>query len=220
MTAKSSPKFNFITHTDDTTLSSRRDNSNIDTVYEFNFLGFRFNKQLNWQRPIDQISSRCSRTIGILNKLKRFLSLNIKIVLCNALVLSHKLWPNCLGLYIELKNFQKAVRIICLSKYNGHTDPLSKRLKLLKVEHTLKILYHNFSHNKLPVYLQNLPVDQNNSIDNFNTRVQYNIHTIRVHHEFAKRNLRCSLPHTINNAPDLLKDKITTHSLCGFAMFI
>ena len=111
-----------------------------------------------------------------------------------------------------------------MRKYNAHTDPLFKSLNFLKVEHILKLqelkLYHKFSNNKLPVYLQNLPLNQNNSVHNFNTRGQYNIHTIRVHHEFAKRSLRYSLPHTINNAPDLLKDKVTTHSLHGFSNYI
>ena len=43
---------------------------------------------------------------------------------------------------------------------------------------------------------------------------------IPVHHEFAKRSLRYSLPHTINNAPGSLKDKITTHNLYGSAIYI
>ena len=103
-------------------------------------------------------------------------------------------------------------------------DPLFKSFNLLKVEHILKLqelkLYNKFSNSKLPVYLQNLPLDQNNSVHNFTTRGQYNKHMIRVHHEFAKRSLRYSLPHTINNAPDLLKDKVTTHSLHGFSNYI
>ena len=47
------------------------DHSNIDKVYEFNFLGLSFNEQLNWQSHIDHLSKSCSRTIGILTKLKR-----------------------------------------------------------------------------------------------------------------------------------------------------
>ena len=58
-------------------------NSNIDRVYELNFLGLNFNEQLNWQSQIDRISNRCSRTIGILNKLKRLLPLNVNIMLYN-----------------------------------------------------------------------------------------------------------------------------------------
>ena len=42
----------------------------IDRVDEFNFLGISFNEQLNWQSHIKQISNRCYRIIGILNKLK------------------------------------------------------------------------------------------------------------------------------------------------------
>ena len=130
-------------------------------------------------------------------------------MLYNTLILSHLKYGltacgyRCDRIY---KLQKKAVRIICLNKYNAHTDPLFKILNLLKVEHILK--------------LQNLPLDQNNCVHNFNTRGQYNIHTIRVHHEFAKRSLRYNLPHTINNAHDLLKDKITTHSLHGFSNYI
>ena len=169
----------------------------------------------------------CSRIIGILNKLKRLLLLNIKSMLYNTLILSHLNYGlKARGYRCDrIKKLQKkAVRIICLSKYNAHTDPLFKRLNLLKVEHILKLqelkLCHTFSNNKLPVYMQNLSLDENNSVHNFNTRGQYNIHTIRVHDEFAKRSLSYSLPHTINNAPDLLKDQITTHSLHGFSNYI
>ena len=67
------------------------------------------------------------------------------------------------------------------SKYNAHTEPLFKNLKLLKIEHTLTLhelkLYYKFIHIRLPVYLQNLELDQNSSIHNINTRGQHNIHT-------------------------------------------
>ena len=168
-------------------LNIKIDNTYIDRVDEFNFLGISFNEQLNWQSHIKKNSNRCSRIIGILNKLKRLLPLNIKIMLYNTLILSHLNYGLTAWGYRcdRIKKLQKkAVRIICLSKCNAHTDPLFKSLNLLKVEHILKLqelkLYHKFSNNKLPVYLQNLPLDQNNSIHNFNTRGQYNIHTIRV----------------------------------------
>ena len=190
-------------------LNIKIDNRNIDRVDELNFLGINFNEQLlNWQSHIKKISNRCSRTISITNKLKRLLPLHIKIMLCNTLIMSHlnyglTAWGYRCDIIKKLQ--KKAIRIICLSKYNAHTDPLFKSLKLLKVEHFLKLqelkLYHKFSNIELPVYLLNLPLDQSN---NFNTRGQYNIHMIRVHHEFAKRSLSYSLPHTINNAPYLL----------------
>ena len=75
-------------------------------------------------------------------------------------------------------------------------------------------------HIRLPVYLQNLKLDQNSSIHNINTRGQHNIHTTRVQHEFAKHSLRYTLPRTINNTPNIILNKIYTHSLHGFATYI
>ena len=188
------------------------DSTTIDKVAEFNFLGINLNEQFNWSHN-DKISNRFSRTLVVLNTLKRLLALNIKIILYNTVILSHLNYGVTAWGYKHdrIKKLQKKlVRIISVSKYSAHTEPLYKSFKLLKIEHILKLqelkLYYKFAHNKLPVYLQSLPFHQNNNIHNFNTREQYNIHTIRVQHEFAKQSLRYTLPHTINNAPDLVKN--------------
>ena len=70
-------------------LNIKRNNTYIDRVDGFNFLGISFNEQLNWQTHMNFFLNRCSRTIGILNKLKRLLPLNIKSMLYNTLILSH-----------------------------------------------------------------------------------------------------------------------------------
>ena len=119
---------------------------------------------------------------------------------------------------------KKAARILSASKYNAHTEPLFTNLRLLKIEHILKLhelkLYYKFIHIRLPVYLHNLKLDQNSSINNINTRGQHNIHTTRVQHEFAKHSLRYTLSRTINNSPNIILNKIYTHSLHGFATYI
>ena len=209
------------------TLLLQMDNKIIDKVLDFNFLGIHFNEQLNWKSHIDKLSVKCCRILGILNRLKRILPLNIQIILYNSLMLPHlnygiTLW----GFKCEriLKLQKKAARILSASKYNAHTEPLFKNLKLLKIEHILKLhelkLYYKFIHIRLPVYLQNLKLDQNSSIHNINTRGQHNIHTTRVQHEFAKHSLRYTLPRTINNTPNIILNKIYTHSLHGFATYI
>ena len=209
------------------TLLLQMDNKIIDKVLDFNFLGIHFNEQLNWKSHIDKLSVKCCRILGILNRLKRILPLNINIILYNSLMLPHlnygiTLW----GFKCEriLKLQKKAARILSASKYNAHTEPLFKNLKLLKIEHILKLhelkLYYKFIHIRLPDYLQNLKLDQNSSIHNINTRGQHNIHTTRVQHEFAKHSLRYTLPRTINNTPNIILNKIYTHSLHGFATYI
>ena len=75
-------------------------------------------------------------------------------------------------------------------------------------------------HIRFLFYLQHLKLDHNSSIHNINTRGQYNIHTTRVQHEFAKHSLRYILTRTINNTPIIILNKIYTRSLHGFATYI
>ena len=45
-------------------------NTDIEHVFEFNFLGVMFNSQMNWNTHINYIASKISRTVGILYRLK------------------------------------------------------------------------------------------------------------------------------------------------------
>ena len=118
---------------------------------------------------------------------------------------------------------KKAIRIITCSKYNSHTEPLLKELNLLKAADTFKLsklkFYHKFLNNKQPNYLQNLPLTTNNNIHNHNTRHSQSIHVVRVSHAFAKKSIRWDIPITVNALPSLIKDKLNTHSLNGFATY-
>ena len=67
-----------------TLLLLQMDNTIIDKVLDFNFLGMHFNEQLNWKSQIDKLSVKCCRILGILNRLKIILPLNIKIILYNS----------------------------------------------------------------------------------------------------------------------------------------
>ena len=46
------------------------DGVNIERVH-FNFLGLLLDTHLNWHKHIEKIANKCSRTIGIINKLKQ-----------------------------------------------------------------------------------------------------------------------------------------------------
>ena len=95
----------------------------IDRVPNFDFLGLTLNENLNWKQHIDKISNRISRSIGILNRQKYFIPLHSKLHIYNALILSHiNLGILSWGYQCErvTKLQKKAVRIIYLSKYNAH----------------------------------------------------------------------------------------------------
>ena len=53
-------------------------NTNITKVNEFNFLGLTLDTNLKWGKHSEITSNKCSRTTGVLNKLKHILPQNIK----------------------------------------------------------------------------------------------------------------------------------------------
>ena len=83
----------------------------------------------------------------------------------------------------------------------------------------LKIFY-KYRHGILPVYLLNWNIIPNYNIHSHDTRKATNIHTSMTRHEFAKKSLKHNLPHTINDTPELVLEKIITHSLQGFAYYL
>ncbi len=56
------------------------DDTIIERVQEFNFLGLTLNENLNLKNHVNKISNKISRCIGILNKLKYFLPQQIKVL--------------------------------------------------------------------------------------------------------------------------------------------
>lgn len=208
-------------------LEIKIDDTIIERVPDFNFLGITLNEHLNWKSHMDKIAAKLSRNIGILNNLKHYLPLTTKLTIYNSLILSHinyglLIWGFNNGRIYKLQ--KRAVRVLTASKYNAHTEPIFKQLKLLKIEDILKLqelkFYYKFKHNLLPHYLQNIPSNYNFEVHEHNTRIQNDMHVGRVTHEYAKRCIRYDLPLLINNTSQDIISKIRTHSLDGYAWYI
>ena len=201
-------------------------NTNIEKVNEFNFLGLTLDTRLDWKRHSNNTSNKISRTIGVLNKLKNVLPQHIKTIIYNTLILPHLNYCILCWGFKSNRVFalqKKAVRIITCSKYNAHTEPLFKTVKLLKFTDLLKLrelyFYYKFIHGLLPIPLQNWHIIRNTNIHEHNTRRQSNLHIYRTQHTFARHCLRHDLPNTLNNTCELVKGKIYTHSLSGFTNY-
>ena len=117
-------------------------------------------EHLNWKSHVEHFSNKCSKTIGVLNKLNYFVQLTVKLIVYNSLILPRlnygiMTWGYKCDRINKLQ--KKAIRIVSLSKYNAHTEPIFKRLQLLKVADILKIQelkgYYIFMNNTLPRYL-------------------------------------------------------------------
>ena len=174
------------------------------------------------------MSIKCSKTIGILNKLKLILPINIKILLYkyNTLLILHMnyclmAWGfNCNILYTLHK---KPIRIISHSKYNYHTSPLLNKLKLVKLQDLLQLqqlkFYQKNTHKRLPIYLQKLPLYPRTDTHHHYTRNCSQIATFSTRHTFATKCISYNIPRTINNTPGAILRKIHTHSFHGFATY-
>ena len=135
----------------------------LERVSEFNFLGLTLDEHISWKPHVQKIANKISRIIGILRRLKNILPTPVLITLYNTLIHPHfhyglLNWGFCMG---RLQLLQKrSVRVISGSNYNAHTDPLFKKLRLVKLADlfTLNVhkMYYKIKHARLPSYVENM----------------------------------------------------------------
>ena len=113
----------------------------IEKGHNFNFLGICLDTDLKWDGHIKLLASKLGKYSGILNKLKRYIPIDILLILYCSMVNSHLNYA-ILGWGFAcscLKKMQKRIiRIITRSKYKAHTSPIFKSLRILKLDHMLR----------------------------------------------------------------------------------
>ena len=203
------------------------DNVSVSQVNSFNFLGLTLDENLLWNEHITKISSKISRTIGIINKLKHLLPLNIKVTMYNSLILPYinfgiLLWGFKCSNIEKLQ--KKAIRCITCSRYNAHTEPLFKDLKLLKISDIFTLaklkFYYKYVNANLPVRLLSFSFIPLNVIYNHSARNCNKLFMNRVKSVFGKQSLTYDIPTVINETDANIIEKIYTHSFHGYSLYI
>ena len=197
----------------------------IQRVTLFDFLGLIIDENLSWTPHLQKITSKISRTLGVMNRLKRFLPAYILMHIYNSLILPHLqsfilIWGHKSSKVFRLQ--KRAIQMLTLSRYNARTEPLFKRLNLLKVEDMFSInilkFYFKYKHGTLPVYFQNMfPLVSHN----YNTRG--NLNKIRMNKRTTancENIIRNSLPRIVEKFPLSVLEKIETHSFNGFKNYV
>ena len=118
-------------------LSIYIDGNELSRVQNFDFLGITINETLSWKPHIEKISVKISKVVGVLSKCKRYLHSSVLLKIYNSLILSRINYGiTCWGFDNQriYKLQKKAIRVICKTKYNAHTDPLFQKLNTLKVK--------------------------------------------------------------------------------------
>ena len=156
--------------------------SEIERVQEFNFLGLTINENLDWSSHCNKIAYKTSRTLAIMNRLKHELPSAMVKLMYDVLIISH--FQYCItswgySCYRLFKHQKRAIRIVTLSKYNAHADPVFKSNKLLKIEDIFEIqclkLYYRYQKVILPKFLLDMFIE-NRDVHSHNTRQTFYLH--------------------------------------------
>ena len=198
----------------------------IERVRDFNFLGLTFDEHMSWNTHIHKISNKISKTLGILSRLKRYLPQSILLMIYNSLVIPYLQYGIlCWGFKTNrpFKLQKRAVRLITSSKYNAHTEPLFKNLKILKVSDIFKInllkFYYKLYNNKVPRYLNNM-FSETTPAHDYDTRFRHLGTARRSKTVLGSKCIRYELPMLLHTTPPCIKDKVMSHSPQGYSNYI
>ncbi len=125
--------------------------------------------------------------------------------------------------YERITKLQKhIVRTLNISKYNAHTEPIFKTVRLLKVNDILKLqklkFHYKYENNLQPYYLQHLQFITN--IHSYATRSQDKIHQWIPMHDYDRKSVHYNIPSTVNNTLINIIEKVYTHSIEGFSNYV
>ena len=197
----------------------------IEHVKTFNFLGLILDEHLTWNSHIQKICGKIACVIGTMNRLKRFLPSFILNQIYNSLVLPH-LTYSILTWGTKLKRVQKlqkwAVRTITNSKYNSHTDPLFRKLNLLKVQDIYSItalkFYYRYHNETLSSFFRNM-FETTHPSHSYPTRNRDIPRLAIPHTSNVAISIRYTIPRLLLHTPACITNKIDTHSLQGFTKY-
>ena len=111
----------------------------LDQVKETIFLGVILDESLNWKSEISHVANKVSKSIGIIRKSNFYLSTNSLRTLYFSLVYPYFFYCNLVWAstyksnLVRLEILQKrVVRTISKTHFYGHTDPIFRKVGILK----------------------------------------------------------------------------------------
>ena len=198
----------------------------IESVNSFNYLGITIDTKLTFKEHINKVSHSIARMIGCLRAIKRYLSEHVLRKIYMALIQSKIYYGILVWGHVasKLSRLQKqAIRVISKAKYNAHTNPLFKYLKILKIEdiYLLQIykLYYKIINQNVPEYFKNLLIKRANTIHSHHTRNSSKFFLPNMRLAQTKTSTSVKVSALLNNTEFSLYSKIETHSLQGFSTY-
>ena len=173
-----------------------------------------------WKTHIDTIGSKLAKLSGVLKKLKHYLPEYVWRTLYCSMVQS-RLTYGILAwgfYYYRLEKIQnRIIRVISRSKYNAPTKPIFKALDLLTINDLFSLNCLRFLYNYKN---KNLPYTPRSDIHDNDTRYADLIDIESTRTVMAEKCIRIHLGKVIHETPNVITEKINTHSIYGFVSYI
>ena len=190
----------------------------LERVTSTKFLGVLINENLTWNTHIQHLCTKLSKVTAVLSRIKHQLPPDVLKIIYNSLFSSNVMYglsvwgsspPSHLDRLIKLQ--KKAIRHVALAKYNSHTEPILKKLNILKLSDSYKLqcskiyykqkhgILHSYHASKLLTNSQQLSVTTRQSSDIFVSRCHSNINKQSINHKVGT--VWNSLPKEIRNQP-------------------
>lgn len=201
-------------------LSISMNNETISQVSDFNFLGLTISENLSWSKHITITCSKISSAVGIMRRLRGIFPKKVLTLIYHSLITSRinymlTVWGGDFNRILILQ--KKAMRIIHGASYQAHCDPLFSSSKVLKIHdqykvNLLKICYHILN-NSCPKFFVKDKLLLREEIHTHDTRYKKQIHMPLIKFNYLRRTLFYRVGEVINDFPNELISKISTHSL-------
>ena len=194
------------------------DGKPIEQVKSIKFLGVHIDEFLKWEEHIKLKNNQIAKNLSVINRVKHDLQTRTMKTLYDSLILPHLTygvvaWGNTCKKAIKRMHLlqKRAVRIISKSKFNAHTGPIFKSLKILTIHDIYRLncckLFWKKIHKKLPqLFLELIPL--NNETHSYETRQQNNVRPASSKTRLSDQQLSIKIATAFNNLSNSLKDSI------------
>ena len=199
-------------------------NNVIERTESINFLGILIHESLEWKHHIANISSKLSRSIGVLSKLRHFLPSRIMVSIYNAIILPHlnycnEIWGKTYKVHVDkLYILQKRViRLVTNSDFLSPSLPHFVKLKIIPLFELVKlnISIFMFKYHKgiFPAVFNNM-FKTNSSFHNYHTRTRNNLCVPTTRSTIRTHSIRFTGVHEWNSFVRILKVLGRSVGLC------
>ena len=204
----------------------------LERVYEYKYLGLIIDTKLTWAPHIKYITSKLSKTLGILFKTRYYLNTKSLYLILHSLFLSHirygiLCWGKCYettGKPIEVL-LNRAIRCIHFCNYRDNISKFYIEHNILQIQETFKLelgkFMFKYSKGLLPPKF-NQYFTRTNTVHTHNTRhAKKNYFLPRKEKTKGQKSLQYAGVNLWSGIPDTLRDKFCVFSFsCSYKKYL